>query len=164
MNRGGIMALNIGARWLRPLELRRSNNRQFIYECPEIENVPESPGVYLFGRQHGDSAVPLYVGRTMNLKVRLGQHLNSVRLMGGLLDAANGQRFFMACVVQLKRGQRMEKVLRVLEDGLIAHALAEGHELLQRQGTKRPAHQVNFTGNRTSECIAPRDMMIRATS
>jgi len=69
---------------------------------------------------------------------------------------------YMCCEVDFKRGQPHEKVLKTLEMALIAHALAEGHELLNIQGQKWPNHTIQFNGNRTSETLAPRFMRVRS--
>ncbi|MEP7062246.1 MAG: exonuclease domain-containing protein [Betaproteobacteria bacterium] len=39
-----------------------------------IESLPESPGVYRF---YGDNAMPLYVGKALNLRERVGAHFSS---------------------------------------------------------------------------------------
>jgi hypothetical protein len=51
-------------------------------------------------------------------------------------------------------------VISILEQALIAHALSEDFELLQKQGTKTPNHTISFQGNRTSEDLAPRRMRV----
>lgn len=155
------MTLNISATWRQPVALALASSR-LIYDCPEIEKIPEAPGVYIFGRRFGASVQPLYVGRAANLQDRLLQHLNSVKLMLGIRDAQAGERFFMCCEVNLKRGQQIGKVLEILETALISHLLSEGYELLQTQGTKRPNHTITFDRNETSMQIAPKFMRVRA--
>jgi len=85
---------------------------------------------------------------------------NSVRLMKGILESQIGRRFLIYCVPQLKRGQRAVRVIGILEQALISHALSEDFELLQKQGTKTPNHTIRFLGNRTSEDLAPRRMRV----
>jgi len=155
------MPLNIEAKWSQPLEIRLAAAGA-IYSCADLESIPSEPGIYVFGREHGESREPLYIGRARNLRRRIEQQLNSVRLMTGIKEAQSGGRFLIYCVAQPKRGQRLTRVIRIMEDALIAHALACDHELLQKQGTKRPNHTIRFTGNRTSEAIAPRHMRVSA--
>jgi hypothetical protein len=156
------MTLNISATWHQPVALTLARSG-FIYECPEIEKVPETAGVYVFGRRFGASIQPLYVGRAANLQKRLWDHLNSVKLMLGIKDAQAGERFFMCCEVNPKPGQKIGKVLEILESALITHLLSEGHELLQIQGTKRPNHTITFDRNEASMQIAPKFMRVRAS-
>jgi hypothetical protein len=161
------MSLNIEAMWSRPIRLRLVNSGA-IYECPELESIPPEPGVYVFGREHGECAAPLYIGKALKLRRRIEQQLNSVRLMTGIRDAQTGGRFVIYCTPLLKRGQRAVRVISILEQALIAHALSEDFELLQKQGTKTPNHTIRFQGNRVSrfqgnrvsEDLAPRRMRV----
>lgn len=155
------MPLNIDARWSQPIDLRLAKAGA-IYECEKLQEIPSEAGIYIFGRCHGESRTPLYIGKALNLRRRIEQQLNSVRLMTGIKEAQNGSRFLIYCVPQIKRGQRVAQVVKLLEDALIAHALAFDHELLQKQGTKRPNHTIKFSGNRVSEALAPRHMRVSA--
>jgi hypothetical protein len=137
------MSLNIEASWSRPIRLRPVMYGT-IYECENPEQIPTDSGVYIFGREHGDAAAPLYIGKALNLRRRIDQQLNSVRLMTGIREAQIGTRFLIYCTPQLKRGQ---KAIR-------------DFELLQKQGTKTPNHTIRFQGNRTSEDLAPRRMRV----
>lgn len=93
------MALRIEATWHQPLELV-SGEPDGIYDCPKINSVPHEAGVYIFGRWHGDHAVPLYVGRSTDLRLRLEQHLNfSLKLMIAIRNAKAGARFFLFCTI-----------------------------------------------------------------
>lgn len=155
------MPLNIEAKWSHPVELRLAKTGA-IYECEDLDAVPREPGIYVFGRSHGGGRSPLYIGKALNLRRRVEQQLNSVKLMTGIRDAQIGGRFLIYCIPQLKRGQRAAQVVKIMEDALIANALACDHELLQKQGLKRPNHTIRFSGNRASEAIAPRHMRFRA--
>jgi hypothetical protein len=153
--------LNIHAKWHQPIPLT-PNTIGTIYSCPDIESVPETAGVYVFGRQFGDNAYPLYIGQARNIRKRLVQNLDRVHLMVAIRDALGGSRFFMCCEIEFRSGAPRQKVLNTLESALIAHAFAEGHELLNIKGTKRPNHTIKFQGNVTSQCLAPRLMRVRA--
>jgi hypothetical protein len=75
-------------------------------------------------------------------------------------EAQKGGRFVIYCTPQLKRGQRAVKVISILEQALIAHAMSEDFELLQKQGTKTPNHTISFQGNHTSLELAPKNMRV----
>lgn len=155
------MPLNIEAKWSNPIKL--TNGQSGIgYACPDLETIPESPGVYVFGRRHGNSITPLYIGKALNLRQRVKQQFDSVNLMSRLQDGGTGTRFLIYCVPLPKRAQSPARVIKVLEDALIAHTLGEGHELRQKQGTLRPNHTISLSGNRTSEPIAGRLIRLRA--
>lgn len=156
------MTLHIEARWAQPVALTLSSEVREIYSCADIEEVPTSAGVYIFARRHGQAVTPLYVGQSGNLRHRLYQHLDSVALMNSIRAAPIGARIFIFCTPILRKGQQLPRVLDTLEDALIDHALAEGHALLNIQGTRRPTHTIEFSGNRTSEALAPRTMLLKA--
>jgi hypothetical protein len=153
------MAQRTEATWSQPIVLRLAR-LEAIYELEDLESISSEPGVYVFCRAYGDAVAPLYIGKALNLRRRIEQQLNSVRLMTRIRDAQAGPRFLIYCVPQLRPGQRMLRVISILEDALIAHALAEDFELLQKQGTKTPNHTIQFAGNRVSERLAPRRMRV----
>jgi hypothetical protein len=157
------MPLNIRAEWSKPVNLKLATSGA-IYEFPDLGAIPETPGVYVFGRQHGNTITPLYIGRAMKLRRRLEQQFNSVILMSRIKESETGSRFLIFCAPILKPGQKAAKVITVMEDALIANALSNGYELLQKQGLKRPSHEITFVGNRTSEGLAPRHMRARASA
>lgn len=152
--------LNIEATWSKPIEFLDGSKENLIYAVGDIERIPEKPGAYVLGRKHGDNLVPLYIGETTNLRKRLTQHLNDVWIMKGVENAPSGKRMLMYCLVRTKKGQRLDKVLEVLQKALIQHALSEGHELLNTQLTKTKVHSILFKGNRDSEKLAPRKMFV----
>jgi hypothetical protein len=134
------MSLHIEANWHQPLELV-SGEPEGIYACPKIGSVPHACGVYIFGRWFGDRAVPLYVGRSTDLRLRLEQHLNfSLRLMKAIENAEAGTRFFLFCVME----GTSQKKLKTLESALIAHVHGEGSELLNKQGTRADSFQFDL--------------------
>lgn len=54
--------------------------------------IPTTAGIYVFLRVHGVSAEALYVGKATNLKSRIKQQLNKLKLMTAILNATNGER------------------------------------------------------------------------
>ncbi len=58
-----------------------------------LESLPEGPGVYLFfGAQQGESALPLYIGKSKNLRHRVAAHFGA--------DMRDGREAEMARQVQ----------------------------------------------------------------
>ena len=95
-------------------------------------------------------------------QARVEQQLNNVRLMKGLESYPSGTRILLYGELLLKRGQRLSRVLDVVEAALIEYALAEDHILLNKQGTKTPTHTLSFRGNHASRQVAPLRMKVRA--
>lgn len=154
------MPLNIEARWSKPVQLTAASAGA-IYRCDDLERLPTEPGVYVFYRKFGDRFCPLYVGKTNNVRKRVAQHLDSVRLMTAIYESEAGGRYVICCEPWAKPRQDVAKVLSILENALIDYFTAEGFELKQKQGIKRPSHQISFTGNRTSEKLVDRNIRVR---
>ncbi len=153
--------LNFQAHWEQPVQLIDGSKQGLIYYADGINELPESPGAYVFARVHGEYAYPLYVGETTNIRKRLKSHFErSVKLMNSIKGAATGKRIFLYCTIKTSSEKKRDSMLALLQRALIEHALSEGHELFNKQGTKIKAHTISFTGNRTSEQIAPRTMHV----
>src|SRR5437773_3425562 len=116
------MVLKISASWSQPIELQDASSENLIYSC-DLSTTPSAPGIYVFARVHGDSISPLYVGQAANVKSRLEQQFNNVRLMMGISRATTGKRILLVAEVHLKPGQQRDKVLDVFESTLIGHPL-----------------------------------------
>jgi hypothetical protein len=162
------IVLNFEADWSRPINLIDGSKQKLVFALKDPEALPEEAGIYVFCRIWGQRPVqltPLYIGKAANIRARIRQHIEgNVRLMQGIKDPeiGNGSRGVIWCTVRARAPKKCEKILDVLERGLIQHALSEGHELLNVKLTKLKAHSVQFTGNRMSEQLAPRRMLIRA--
>lgn len=134
--------------WGTPLPLRKSKGNT-IYAL-DLEKIPKTPGVYIFLRVHGNSTNVLYVGKADNLKGRIKQQLNAVRLMKGIENAPSGARSIVYAEFRPKQGQRTH-CLRLIERGLIRYYLAQGNELLNIQGSRIRKH--SLTSERTSTLV-----------
>jgi hypothetical protein len=153
--------LNFNAHWEKPVQLIDGAKYGLIYYADGVEKLPAGPGAYVFARVHGDYAYPLYIGETTNIRSRLKSHFKgSVKLMNSIKGASTGKRIFLYCTIKTGSEKKRDSMLTLLQRALIEHALSEGHELFNKQGTKIKAHTISFTGNRTSEQIAPRVMRV----
>lgn len=149
--------MEIDATWAAPIDLALNNDG---YEL-DLGAVEDIPAVYLIGRRFGDKRVPLYIGRTAKLKRRMKQHMDSRRFMTALGNFPNGTRFLAWATFRLKQGQRLVRVMRIVERGLILHALSDNHQLINIQGTKTPVDTVNFTGNLEARNIFRMTVLVR---
>ena len=152
--------MQIEATWSQPISLTKCKPGGLIYEL-DLEQLPAVPGVYVFGRKHGSKIVPIYIGETVSIRGRIKTHLNSLPLMRAIENAANGARFLIFCTVSAGTEAKAKKHVKVVEKALILHAQSEGHVLFNQKGTKLPTDEISFTGNRTSEAIAPRLMLVK---
>lgn len=108
------MSLKITAIWSKPIPLKLARYGA-IYELPDLAKIPQTAGVYVFGRQFGKSRTPLYIGKALNLQRRIEQQLNSVKLMERIEDAENGSRFLLFCQPAKRRGHSPARAVAVLE-------------------------------------------------
>jgi hypothetical protein len=152
--------MQIQATWSKPIDLKRCKPGGLIYEI-NLEQLPSDPGVYVFGRKYGKKLVPIYVGETLSLRNRVKGHLNSLPLMRAIENATNGARFLIYCSVKAGSQAKAKKHVKIIEKAIIFHAQSEGHILFNKRGTKLPTDEIAFTGNRMSETLAPRLMLIR---
>ena len=131
--------MELELRWHKPISLKPSHER--IYTLNE-DLIPEQPGIYVFLRVHGKIQEALYVGKAENLKARLRQQLDTVRLMKGIQNAETGYRRVGFAEFIPKRGQRTKKCLLMIERAIIRHSLSEGCNLLNKQGTRIANHTI----------------------
>lgn len=155
--------MEIELEWLPSISLKnvsaKSNN--LIYNC-ELKKIPEDAGIYMFGRKHGKCVFPLYVGQAQNLRKRIKQELNSLKLMKGIQDSLNGNRILLIAKLCPNRGQQEKKLLDIAEKACIEHALSEGNELLNVRGTKTPIHTIISSGKKRHRGPFPKKMNRKA--
>jgi hypothetical protein len=111
-----------------------------------LDKIEREPGIYVFARRWGSSFEALYVGKSQSLRARIRGHLNNLRLMKHLETAKTGRRFVILGHPITKPGQRLPKVLSVLERALIRHFLSEGHDLVNQQGVRIRRHEIESSG------------------
>lgn len=145
-----------------PAVILRDTGGHYRLKPEDDARLPALPAVYVFGRRYGDNATPLYIGQSLNLRRRvLKQHFDSLRFLNALRGFPQGDRFLLWCTFELKTKQKISNILGIVERGLIDKALTEGHQLINIRGVRTPAHLCKFTGNRISEQIAGREMLVR---
>lgn len=141
--------------WLPPHPLRDGYRERLTYTLDDLDDLPDSPGVYIFGRRHGDTFAPVYIGKALDLYRRIRQQLNNNRLMNALWDAPTGERQLLVGELVAKPGQRAERAIKIVERGLIKLALAQGHEIVNVQGARLHSHDIAMTGNRATRSWLP---------
>ena len=124
------------------LELSWQKGLDLKDDAVDLKSVPTEPGIYVFFRSHGGNQEALYVGKAVNLRVRVKAELNSVSLMTGIKKSQNGKRQLVVGVIKLKQGQQLNRALLTAEKALIRYYLAESHALLNKQGTVIKVHSV----------------------
>jgi len=141
--------------WSPPVPMRAMRPLGYTFD---LEKVPDTPGVYVFGRRWGKSFEALYVGKAMNIQSRTKGQLNNLRLMSHLREAKDGSRILMAGSIVTRRGQKIEKCLTLVERSLIRYFLSEGDDLVNIQGTLLRRHEIAST--QTSRWFVPKRMFL----
>ncbi|MGH7014764.1 MAG: hypothetical protein ACREEL_11535 [Stellaceae bacterium] len=145
--------------WERASPLRDGSKENFIY-LPDQSRLPKSPGVYVFGRRQKNGGFEaLYVGRAANIRGRVWGHRKNLPLMMHLKNAKNGERVVRAGVFKAKPGQRPHKCLAILERALIRYFLSEGHDLVNKAGTRLRRHEIASVGRHPNKFV-PKLMFI----
>jgi len=125
--------------------MRDASRQNLIYDV-DLTKLPAAAGVYILGRRWGNGFEALYVGKASAIRRRMKTQLNNLRLMQHLRNAKSGRRIVLAGKVVTKPGQRLERVLPLAERALIRYFLSEGHDLVNKQGTRLRRHEVISSG------------------
>lgn len=131
--------------WTRPISLRDATRQNLIYSVA-LDKVPARAGVYVFGRRWGGQFEALYIGKANDIRSRVKGQLNNLRLMQHLKNAKAGRRVVLAGCLDTKSGQQLKKCLPLVERVLIRYFLSEGHDLVNRQGTRLRRHELTSSG------------------
>lgn len=137
------MKLNV--EWGPPIQLKDGTKQNLIYVV-DVNKLPTASGIYILGRRWGGELEALYVGKANNIRGRVKGQLNNLRLMQHLRNAKAGRRIVLAGRIITKGGQRLDKSLALIERALIRYFLSEGHDLVNKQGTRLRHHQVVSSG------------------
>lgn len=121
--------------WQKPVHLALCE--QLIYRV-NLDEIPDTAGLYIFFRAFGESQIPLYVGQAKNLRQRINSQLKTnVKLMNGIKRSPAGSRQLVVGVFKPKKGQQPGVSLDRMERALIRHYV-EDYELFNTQGTHVP--------------------------
>ena len=152
--------ITIKANWENPIKLDDGRVKNLIYHTNSDE-ISEGSGCYVFYNKYGESITILYIGKADKLRTRIEQQFNNLKLMMGIKNAINGNKYLMYCeVLGNKKSKKFKKSLKMLEKQLIKYATLEGHGLLNQKGTKIKYNHIEFKGNRDSEKMFGRKMNI----
>jgi len=131
--------------WSRLVPLKDAARQNLIYSVV-LDKLPSAPGVYVFGRRWGTQFEALYVGKASGIRSRVKNQMNNLRLMQHLKNAKAGKRIVLAGRIVTKPGQQMDRCLPLIERALIRYFLSEGHDLVNKQGTRLRRHELSSSG------------------
>jgi hypothetical protein len=136
-----------------PAPLSDGADLNLIY-VPKPEKIPKAAGVYIFGRrQRNGGFEALYVGKANNIRGRVWGHRNNLPLMIHLKKAKQGERVVRAGVFKSRQGQNPSRCLPIIERALIRYFLSEGHDLVNKAGTRLRRHEISSDGRHPNQFI-----------
>ena len=139
--------MELSIKWHQPIPLVDGDQHNLIYVAEDLDSWQGVPGVYMFARMFNGGVIPLYIGKAESIGGRAWQHFkNNTKLMTSIKKSAKGARVFIPGKFTPRPGQSTKKCIALVERALIVHALAEGYELLNVQGTKTPTHKISLSG------------------
>lgn len=137
--------MKLSVEWMRPLPLKDAARQNLIYSVV-LDKLPSAPGIYVFGRRWGNQFEALYVGKAKGIRGRVNSQLNNLRLMQHLKNAKAGKSVILAGRILTKSGQQLDTCLPLIESALIRYFLSEGHDLVNKQGTRLRRHELLSLG------------------
>ena len=153
--------MQLHVEWGRPILLKDGSRQNLIYTT-DLAKLPQAAGVYVLGRRWGTEFEALYVGKAGEIRGRMKGQLNNLRLMQHLKNAKGGKRLVLPGKFVSRPGQQLTKSLLMVERALIRYFLAEGHDLVNKQGTRLRQHEIVSDGKHPKKFI-PRRMFVEKT-
>jgi hypothetical protein len=144
--------MRLSVEWMRPILLKDGTRDNLIYAV-DPNKLPEFAGIYVLGRRWGSQFEALYVGKANRIRGRLKGQMNNLRLMQHLKNAKGGKRIALFGKVVTRPGQRLEKCMALIERALIRYFLSEGHDLVNKEGTRLRRHEIASSGKHPKRFI-----------
>lgn len=154
--------MNIDIKWHKPVKLKDGSKDAMILKIDNLDEWNGCTGVYMFCRKYAKSISPLYIGKAEDIGRRIKSHLNSIKMMKGIQNSQNGNKVLLVGELIAKPGQDKKKCIAIAEKTLIEHALSEGYDLLNVQGTKTPVHGISFFGYQLAKNVTGKQLFAKA--
>jgi len=146
--------MDIHIEWQEPIQLTHNKNI-IIADDALPEAIKDGAGVYFFSRKYAENYEPFYIGETMKLKRRLGQHLKTKKMAFVLMsiedgedEIKKGERYFHFGYLKSKPGQDARKCIRAVQKYLVRDALASKIKLLNVRLVTFKTHTITFDGSK----------------
>lgn len=136
--------MDIKINWHQLRKLTDGSKQNLIYAC-DTSKIPDTPGVYIFARLHGQSVDPIYIGESLNLKTRIEQHLKFVPPMQAIENRKSGTRILMYGTLTTGKGCPSQEDRATSRTSTNQYALAQGADLVNWQGTRTPYERSTST-------------------
>ena len=131
--------------WHEPIELGSSSNLRENIKNFDLNEIPNISGLYIFYREYGSTQTALYVGKSENIRTRMKSHFNSLALIEGLEETAQGKKKLI--FAEVKTRSDLGRALNQAEKALIQHYIDDGHPLLNKKLMQDHFDEVIPNGN-----------------
>jgi hypothetical protein len=129
---------------------------------PRLKEIPGTPGVYVFFRQHGRKVQIFYVGKANKLQGRIRGQLNNHALMTAIANSKNGKRKLVWAELKLRPKQTVDSALRVAERLMIRHYVEQGQPIHNIQGRRLATQTLTNTLIRGVNHFVPSEVTVDA--
>ncbi|MDE1487421.1 hypothetical protein KKI90_13640 [Xenorhabdus bovienii] len=143
MNNYETTGAPINLHWHGSIDLSEINYNK-KHSC--IKELPDTTGIYIFWRKHGDTHECLYIGRTSRLKTRLIEQLNDRELINHVQNAKKGTKILSFAEIKMHGNSYIDDYLDKVETFFISEALSQGHNLYNKQKTKFCGNEITSHG------------------
>lgn len=126
--------------------MKDATRENLIYSVDRAK-LPNVAGIYVFGRRFGKSFEALYVGKATSIRGRLHGQFKNLPLMLHLKNARIGRRVVLIGNYVGSPGQNAARCITLVERALIRYFLSEGHDLVNKQGTRLRRHEIRSIGS-----------------
>ena len=121
--------------WYEPIELGSSSRLKETIKNFDLNQIPTITGVYLFYRETKSPEYPqevLYIGKTTNMRIRIKQHFNNLKLIDGLIETPTGKKCLIFAELKTLANDTGQ-ALSQAERGLIQLFSNNEHPLLNQK-------------------------------
>jgi hypothetical protein len=150
--------MKIDLDWQAAVHLEDGHSANLIYTCAR-EKLPVAPGIYVFGRTHGDSFEALYVGKATTLQGRIRVQFKNLPLMKHIENAKNGSRVVVFGIFRAHQKQTPKTCLPIAENALVRHFLERGDDIVNVHGARLKVHEI-VSGGQTARYGIPSTMFV----
>ena len=150
--------MDINIEWQKPVPLKDGKEYGLLYCVEGLEKYKKVPGIYMFGRKYDGAFYPLYIGKSLNLYVRIWQQFKNKSLTKEIKKMPKGTKVLVIGMFKRKPGQNADRCIKLVEKALIDRAQTIVDELYNVQGTRTRKHEITFSGNQQAKDFSGKTM------
>ncbi|MDX5630733.1 MULTISPECIES: hypothetical protein [unclassified Brenneria] len=139
-----IYGPTITLHWHKPIDV---GDIEYDKHHPEVKDIVDDAGIYLFLREYGDSQEILYVGKASQLRRRIMQQLNARELVEHIQNSKRGKKILRYATIEMNGNANKEKYLDEVESKFISMALDLQDDIFNKRKTTYYINVIVNSGN-----------------